>query len=292
MACDKATAPVNISEDKVSAECDLKCYYKYDYPLSTTVVTNKGNYLDFDYTKSGNPPVEYNSLEMTVSYMRLYIPSLHTFNNTKADGEIIISHVGNGESLLVCIPIKVSIEDTPGAKNLKDIIALASKQIPSTTNSATFNIKNFTLNNFIPKGPYYSYTATLPYEPCSGSHNYIVFDKLSAIPIDPKSFTILSEIILKQEIENKPTQSLYYNKTGAVFKQAIDPGEGIYIDCQPTGDDGKVLYQSDSNSPMNTNITAKQVFSSPATIVLLSLLGAIAIINLIKYVRSKIGNKD
>lgn len=292
MACDKATAPINISEDKVSADCDLKCNYKYDYPQSTTVVTNKGDYLEFNYTKSGQPPVEYNSLEMTISDMRLYIPSLHLFNNVKADGEIIISHVGNGESLLVCIPLKISIESSPGAKNLKDIITLASDQIPAITNSATFNVNNFTLNNFIPKGPFYSYTATLPYKPCSGSNNFIVFNKSSAIPIDPKSYAILSNIILKQDIKNQPTQLLYYNKTGAISKKEGAYAEDIYIDCKPTGEDGKILYQEDTNSRTgrsnNTQkISAKDFFKSPVTIIVLSLLGAIAIISLIKYIKNR-----
>ena len=68
--------------------------------------------------------------------------------------------------------------------------------------------------------------------------------------------------------------------------------EDIYIDCKPTGEDGKILYQEDTNSRTgrsnNTQkISAKDFFKSPVTIVVLSLLGAIAIISLIKYIKNR-----
>ena len=79
----------------------------------------------------------------------------------QADGEIIISHTGT-LNLLVCIPLVISSSLNDAQKNLKDIITLASKQIPSIGESTSININNFTINNFIPPKEFYVYNATLP----------------------------------------------------------------------------------------------------------------------------------
>jgi len=93
--------------------------------------------------------------------------------------------------------------------------------------------------------PYYSYTATLPWKPCSGKYNYVVFHKDDAITISPQAYNILSGgnsppgVIRPHRINSNKGKAdeLFYNAKGP-----IKPNLGeIYIDCQPTGDDGEVL---------------------------------------------------
>ena len=64
------------------------------------------NWLQYivNYNDNGN----YNAIGYDVQEIRLYIPSLHSYNNSKTDGEFIIIHSSNTGSnpLLVCIPIK------------------------------------------------------------------------------------------------------------------------------------------------------------------------------------------
>ena len=62
------------------------------------------------------------------------------------------------------------------SKNLQYIISQAASRTPNVGEKAVISIKNFTLNSFIPKkSPLYSYEATLPYAPCNGTHQYVVF---------------------------------------------------------------------------------------------------------------------
>ena len=174
--CSQATAPINIDTNNKAEDCKLKCNYIYDYPSSICNIANKGNYLQIDYTKSGNSPVTYNNYELVVSDFRIYAPSLHTYDGVHADGEIIISHSGT-LNLLVCIPLVISSTNNSAQKNLKDIITLAAKQTPTIGESASLNINNFTINNFIPSKEFYVYNATLPYSPCSGNNTIMVFQK-------------------------------------------------------------------------------------------------------------------
>jgi len=98
---------VDISKKNVKGQCDYKCAYSFNYGTSNSIATNQGEYLSLSYENKSTPPVKYNSAEYRVDNVRIYFPSLHTFNGRQTDGELIIEHtpVTTGNKLLVCVPI-------------------------------------------------------------------------------------------------------------------------------------------------------------------------------------------
>ena len=166
--CEHATAPINITQS--SKSCKSICNYTYQYALSDCVLVNQGDYLQINTSKSGNN-VQFNNAVYNLQEVRIYQPSLHTFNGGRAHAEIMIHHVGGGNNLLVCIPIKTA----NGASKSVDFFNSFIPYIPQRDGqSATVNVSNWSLNNVIPKGPYYFYRGTLPYPPCTGVYNIIV----------------------------------------------------------------------------------------------------------------------
>ena len=81
MACSSSTAPINISSSGYADDCYLKCEYKYNYPRSpATTISNNGNYLALSYDKV---KIVYNNNDLRAQNIRIYSPSIHTFNGVK-----------------------------------------------------------------------------------------------------------------------------------------------------------------------------------------------------------------
>ena len=59
---------------------------------------------------------------LTVSGVRLYAPSLNSYNGFKSDAELIVMHTGGGKTLYVCIPIISSEKAGLSAKWFSQII--------------------------------------------------------------------------------------------------------------------------------------------------------------------------
>ena len=106
MSCLKSNSPIDISPTNVKGDCSLKCKYSFNYGDSFITIKNKKKYLTLGYDNS-NTNVIFNGLKMQVSEIRVFSPSLHTFDGNKSDAEMIIIHQGFGKNLLVCIPIKL-----------------------------------------------------------------------------------------------------------------------------------------------------------------------------------------
>ena len=147
-------------------------------------------------------------------------------------------------------------------------------------------MKNFTLNSFIPKkAPLYSYKATLPYAPCNGSHQYVVFmpDK-TPVFISSQTMAVLKKIIIAHDSTIKPSTEYFYNKRGAIFTDPTsdDADDDIYIECHPTGADGELIAVPPSTSkelekpPMD--------FNNPWVIIILGIIGGILLIIMISVI--------
>jgi len=291
MACATSTAPINISSKGKVDDCSLKCQFKYNYPRSpATTITNNGNYLGLSYDKV---IVNYNDNELRVQDIRLYIPSLHTFNGNRGDGELIIRHVGMGISLLVCIPIVISSSKSDASKNLSFLVNTAVKRTPNIGESAVISVNDFTLNSFIPKRkPFYSYSGTLPYAPCNGEHQYIVFmPKTSPVFISSGDMGLLKKMLIAHDSTIKAASQYFVNQRGAIFTDPTsDEGDDdIYIECHPTGANGEPIPVPQDGG--NTNKGDVIDFSNPIVITLLGILGGVLLIvllsTLIKFFRSR-----
>lgn len=249
MSCSNATAPIDIGRDNIAGKCELKCEFSFHYNNSSCIATNKGDYISLAYDPSSSPPVTYNSSAYDVTEVRIYSPSLHSFNGTKADGEFIIIHntSSGAKPLLVCVPLKSSNSGDEGGKNLTTIIQTIASNAPAENEKTTVQISRFNLNAFVPRKPFFSYTASEPYQPCStGLVEYVVFPGDSVIGISEKVLKSLQKVIQANSYDIKPSPGLFFNPKGPT--SGSDSGE-IYIDCQPVGEsDEETIIVTDSGS--------------------------------------------
>lgn len=284
MSCPNATAPIDISMSKIVGKCDLKCSYSFKYNNSSCIATNRGDYISISYDKSSSPPVLYNATGYDVQEIRLYTPSLHSYNDSKTDGELIIVHTSNtgSQPLLVCIPIKSNNTSSNSALLFKTLIDTVGSSAPSDGESTTVNIPDFNLDLLVPKKPFFSYSATEPYQPCSASVDYIVYSPLQgSLDMMPESLTKLQSIIASNPYDIKSGPNLFYNEKGPSIGGA---GSGeIYIDCQPVGssDETKEIVTDMGTSPYP--MTISDWLKNPAVKLILGSLLFIIILYGIKY---------
>lgn len=254
MSCPNSNAPIDISQINVQGLCDLKCSYNFKYPNSSCVVTNRGEYLSLSYDNFSSSPVQYNAVDYNVKEIRIYNPSIHTFDGKKAVGEIIIIHISNKGTnpLLVCIPLTSSSSNSVGSTLLTTIIDNTSLHAPSNGESTTITMNDFSLDAFVPKKQFYSYTAIQPYQPCVGNVDIIVFSaKLAQCYITSDSLTKLESINTPNTYTTKTGPLLFLNTKGP-GKSGL--GDEIYIDCQPV-----------DKSQQQTTITTSSTSSSSNT---------------------------
>ncbi len=250
MSCLNPTSPIDISPQNISGNCDLKCAYNYNYQQSSTVARNMGNYITLSYDSFSNPPVTYNTSKYNIDEIRIYTPSLHSFNGSKVDAEFVIVHSSNNGSnpLLVCVPIKQNNASSTSASLLDEIVTSVSNNAPKEGGVTTINLDSFTANNLVAKKPFYSYTANLPYQPCNTQASILVYN-IADHSCDINSSTLTT---LKSVIQNNPYNPV---RTTPFFLNTKGPGtnassDEIYIDCKPVGssEDEEMVSKKSNNS--------------------------------------------
>jgi carbonic anhydrase len=246
MNCLNATSPIDLVNINAN-DCSLKCEYSFKYPISTLSGRNNGEYLSFSYEQQQSSPVLFNKEKYYVESMRLYRPSLHTFNGSKADAELVIihNHLAATNNLLVCIPIMAVSSNT---ETFDRIISQMGEKANKDGEMTNIVLNSFSLQNIVPKKPYYYYTGTLPYTPCNGSYEYVVFDKKDALQISSSSLRLLNSLITESKYNIKQSKTgFYYNKLGPRTNLATGEDD-IYIECNPTGEDGEILVPKSKKS--------------------------------------------
>jgi hypothetical protein len=215
--------------------------------------------IKYDLKSDGTVPQAFlNKKKYNVSDIYIFQPSMNTYKGVKADIEVIITHQGdNKEQMMVSLPFIVAAGSSSSSSSsssntksggivLDNIINEFTKQ--SAGRSANLNegyqinINNFNLNNFIPNTPYYFFRV----DTASCKQSNIAFDMLkSGQIISRTAVDKLNAALGKTRLQNYPavtTQTLYINSNGPNFQgRATD--DKIYIDCQPTGEEGKELYK-------------------------------------------------
>ena len=249
---------INISPKNISGKCDLKCSYNFKYSESNTTAKNDGVMISLTYDNTSVPPVLYNNQKYNVSKIYITCPSIHTFHDSLAVGEIVIDHspISGGNNLSVAIPIILSSESSTASNLITEIIQSVASNAPSEGNSTNLNITGFTLQSIVPKKPFFNYVD-------NNSNDWIIFGKLYAIPLNNNTLTTLSEVIKPYHIATLG-DNLYFNSSGP---NSVSIGEGIYISCQPTGssdEETAVTYNKNSTSidfdNMLNNPTTKIMF--------------------------------
>lgn len=280
MSCRLSKAPINIP-NKSDSRCVEKCNLVFNYGDSSINLSNKGDYISLDYDSSSTN-VTYNTIKMEVNEIRIYTPSLHTYDGLRADAEMIIVHSGFGENLLLCIPMKASEYLDSNSNTLNIIFENAVKKIINKGDSTSLSSLTWNLNDFVPnKKPLFSYTSTLPYTPCSGSYNYLVWNMNDyTIPIPKKVITLLQGtpktkgLIDKHQYDIKNGIDIFYNEYGAVNSNFVGDDDDIYIECNPTGDDGEILYSKKTSQDESTyeTLSFETIIKNPITIMLIAII--------------------
>ena len=240
MSCPNATAPIDIVKNNAGV-CDKKCDISYDYPNTSVVARNKGEYIRFSFDKSSTPPVFFNKEKYEVQEMRLFQPSLHTFSGSRASGEIIIVHnnLSSSRTLLVCVPLVTNAIKEGEVDALINQVAQKANTVDSSTN---INLNVFSLKKIVPSKPYFFYNGTLPYSPCNGSNDIVVYDKDHAVSITASSFINLKRIVSASDYDvHSPKNGFFYNQEGPSNFTGGNGEDDIYFECNPTGDDGETL---------------------------------------------------
>jgi carbonic anhydrase len=285
MSCPNATAPIDINLSKISGKCDFKCKYSFKYNNSACVATNRGDYISLSYDKSSSPPVIYNSVGYDVQEVRIFSPSLHSYSGVKTDAELVIVHMSNSgtKPLLVCIPIKINNSMSTSAQLFNTVIETMSNSAPADGETTTVNTDNYNLSDLVPRKPYFSYTATEPYQPCSTIVDYVVFAPLNAsLDITQESLDLFRTFMIDNPYDVKTGTKFFYNDKGS----EVSMGNGeIYIDCQPVGSSEETVNVV-NNKDSSYDFTFQDFLRNPFVKVFLGSLFFIIILYLIKYLLS------
>lgn len=316
MSCINSNSPINISNTDNILNCSGKCDFKYNFLLSNIICTNRTNYLSIELSKKDKTMVDYSTnsssgsctLEggkLNVNELRIYTPSLHKYNNVRAEAELIIDlkNTMGGNDILLCIPISNTSGTLPEASTqLNQIIDLMSS-IGNTPNQGG-NIPGLelNLNQFISNKGFYTYNGTMPYSPCNNCTIFIVYHlDNTSININDTILNKLQNIIQTSNFpikQVKEEQGLAFNKSGAK-RNAGSSDDNIWIDCQPTGQSGKTLVTTEKNDNYNNyNDYLKNLFNGNVGKVILGLILVFlffviyhSFIKVIKVLQVKAGNE-
>lgn len=261
-------------------ECINKCIFWYNYAgkPSSCNIANEINKLTVPYDGGGD--IMYNSDTFEPLNVRIFSPSLHTYDGAQAEAELILEHTSKSSSmagLLVCIPISTNAPRTNASVILETIIDNA----PRLENErASVSINNFNLNNIIPSAPYYTYSGPLPYDGCmpDSVYQYIAFHptKDGALNIDLPHLEKLSDLIAYSNVAAvEPSEStpVFFNPKGTT-QNGFNGEDQIYIQCQPAGESEETKVYKEPSSPFKKSGKDNEVIK----IIVFIILGAAFIV--------------
>lgn len=218
---------INISSKTFTGKCDYKCSYTYAY-LDTTVVAKKSANRISLIDDGIEPVVTYNNNNYMVSTTMIVSPSLHKFNDSKTDGEILIEHmpIQGGPKLYVCIPITQSIYFSTASVIVSMIIEAVKSSAAAENEAVNVDAPIFNLNSFIPTGKFYSYSG---YDLNNDVSDFVVFGIEKAIPVNPFIFNSLNEIIDPISVTMKGGE-LFLNEKGSNVNTPDTPDTPVVED--------------------------------------------------------------
>ena len=223
MTTGQCNAPINIDTSSVSIKPSPE-KLMFNYYIGNCTATKKANYISIQYDIADLPNnVKYKNANYVLKGCRLYKKSIHKINGKNSVAELVLwhQHSSSNADLLVCIPVKISLNQTS-----------FGTLIPSETTSKS-TVKNFdSLKQFIPSGDFYSYSAS-NFTNCSSSvvFEYIVF---------PSSNVVISQTELNNipnnsySVSSSPTASIYKHTPQIAGGSIISfSDDSVFIDCQP-----------------------------------------------------------
>ena len=250
---------------------------KGDHLLFTPINTNKSNVIRF------------NSNEYMFKDIKIYKSSLHTYSGNPADGELsmqcVTTNNGSPSILFISIPMVVGNSTSDITKSTEKLILQGNTKVPKQNDKGITNYGT-NLNNLIPKKTPFDYYK-------QGSNvGIIAYSVDYAIKISNSSMAIFNRTLTyKQTIPlyvyaNGITQvaPVSHNPIGAT--QTANSGDEIYIDCKPTGEEGKKQIVLE-DKPNMIGDEVKKIIA-----IFLKLLVAIILIRLIWFLPKLFSNSS
>ena len=213
-----ATAPIDIPTGSNVNPIKGKFTCIYDANLcsgASVTVSADLSHLSIPCSSGTSNTISFYGKPYAPSEIRIYAPSLHTYNGSSTDAEMLIVHTASSSSnagLIVSVPITMTTSSDSANSDLAAIFQAANT---ITANTITINSSapindDINVNTFIPAKPYYVYYGTLPYDSCSGNYYYAVFtDPISAA--GPLSSIVASNIAT---VPQSMKTNLQKSKTG------------------------------------------------------------------------------
>ena len=254
-------SPINVKTSQ--SPCQNTCFYSfnYDYSNSNCTITNETDHLKFSYDSTSSIVV-FNDVNYTVEEIRLYKPSLNKYYNSHVDAELIINHSGDGgTNVVVCIPIISSDSKSSSNTLFHQIIPYAPT---SKDPIASINVNNYSLNYFLPRGSYYSYTGTLPYSTSSEPNNIIIFDSAKVTSnMSTSDMKLLTSLITTPSnippLNNSYNiKNLFYNSAGTTNDELLEDDD-IYIDCKLIDSSGNATDVANTQSSTSSSFNMADI---------------------------------
>ena len=216
MSCENVSFPIDINQVNNIQFCKTKCNLECNYHTSTCNATNKETYLSLSYDVTQIPPAIFNGNSLDVKEVRIYSPSLHTYESTRVDAEIVVIHHGFNTRLAICIPVRINDKET---SLLDEIIDQCSSVVPNTDESNTLRLSDYTIDNFIDYNiPFLHYSGKVPFD-CGSIYDIIVLGNRSQyVSVTAAGLEVLRKIIDPVTYHVQTGKTQFFNKTGIVKK--------------------------------------------------------------------------
>ena len=235
-SCSHATSPLNlITNTNILDKCSVVCEYKANYPVCRGILKNKGNHLSILLDKCG-ANAYYNNQQFTLEEVKIFAPSLHKWGGKQSEAELIIIHKikqqkkDAPDKLFVCIPLTGG----SASNDWFSFLPMTPEYFKDQAKTVDINLPGWTLNTILPKGDYYNYQGTSPFENCSSVIEYIVYSLEQAAIIKTNLLELLRASLPKQinlmtrEYKKDRLHKLYYHTNQSSSKSA---NEDVYLDC-------------------------------------------------------------
>ena len=251
---------------------------------------NKGDHLLFTpINRNKSNVIRFNSNEYMFKEIKIYKSSLHTYSGSPADGELsmqcVTTNNGNPSILFISIPMVVGNSTTDITKSTEKLIFQANTKIPKQNESGITNYGT-NLNHLIPNRTPFEYYK-------QGSNiGIITYSVDYAIKISNSAMAIFNRTLAyKQTIPlyvyaNGITQVAPVSRNPIGASQTANTGDEIYIDCKPTGEEGKKEIVLE-DKPNMIGDEVKKIIA-----IFLKLLVAIILIRLIWYLPKMFSNSS
>jgi hypothetical protein len=257
-----------IDENNNLRKCDYKCSFSFQYPDTLVTAINNSTQLTLKCDNYQNQPARFNGKSYNVNAIYLFAPSLHYFNTKKVNAELVIEHAptNGGSYFYVCIPV---LQTYNSNQPLADIVNQVSQRAQENNQSINFNKTDFTLQDIVPKKPYYFYEGVWG----ASTANFIVYDLSSAAGFDKGTMDNLTNTISPSSLTMMGSV-LSYNPNGPDNKMKGD----LYISCRPTNiskDTVQVTNQkvgSSSNGSSGMSTKTKEILMTSLIIIVTILL--------------------